>query len=403
MIRSVRTGLCLAGSLLAWSFTAAAQSPPSTRAEEYAQRQAEKAKHTHPYAPGFLERQLLEIEAGGGFTTIRGVTVTFGGIKSGSGFAVGPLVGHIFGDGSVATAKAVISLRNYRLLQGFYQARPFLDGRVIVNGRARWQRAPNGPAFPIGPDSSSQRAQYDEDRAELSAQAFARPVSFLRLAGGTGWEKYQTSAGSVALGEDEALPAVPFLPGRSADPGYVHSYGLAALDSRESPGYSRSGTLLQAVVHDYRARSGGPYAFRRIEGAAQQLIPILRGNMVFDLSARVWSATPGDGQDVPFFLMPALGGGDFLRGFRNYRFRDRDAMLLTGEYRWYVQEYLDGVLFYEAGKVAPRFGDLDLDRLEKSYGIGLHLHTPNTTVLRLELARSREGTRFIFGFTPVLF
>ena len=78
-------------------------------------------------------------------------------------------------------------------------------------------------------------------------------------------------------------------------------------------------------------------------------------------------------------------------------------MLLTAQYRWYVQEYLDGVLFYEAGKVAPRVDDLSFDRLEKSYGIGLHLHTPNTTLLRLELAHSREGTRFIFGFSPVRF
>jgi hemolysin activation/secretion protein len=106
---------------------------------------------------------------------------------------------------------------------------------------------------------------------------------------------------------------------------------------------------------------------------------------------------------VPFFLMPSLGGGNFLRGFRNYRFRDRHAILLTGEYRWYAQEYLDGVLFYEAGKVAPTIGDLDLDHLERSYGVGLQVHSPGTTMLRLELARSREGLRFIFGFSPAAF
>jgi hypothetical protein len=78
-------------------------------------------------------------------------------------------------------------------------------------------------------------------------------------------------------------------------------------------------------------------------------------------------------------------------------------MLLTAQYRWYVQEYLDGVLFYEAGKVAPRFGDLDLENLEKSYGIGFHFHSPRITVLRLELARSREGLRLIFGLSPAVF
>ena len=151
--------------------------------------------------------------------------------------------------------------------------------------------------------------------------------------------------------------------------------------------------LLEALCRD----------FANTEGVAQQLIPVLSGNMVFDLSARVWSTSPDDGDVVPFFLLPSLGGSDFLRGFPSYRFRDRDAMLLTAQYRWYVQEYVDGVLFYEAGKVAPAFGDLDLTDLENSYGIGLYFHSARSTLLRLELARSREGLRFIFGFSPLVF
>jgi hypothetical protein len=383
----------------------AAQSaaPPSTRAEEHERQQQEKAKHTHPYVPGFIERQILQFEEEGGFTTVKAVSPAFGGIKSGSGFAVGPAVGHTFPDGSIVQAKAVFSIRNYKLLQGFYQARPFADGRLLVNGRVRWHDAPNGPVFAVGPQSPEARAEYDEQRTEISAQALAHPITFVRLAGGAGWEKYRTSGGAIAVSEDEALPIVPPLPGLNADPKYVHTYGMAALDWRESPGYSRSGTLLRAAVHDFRAGDGAPFSFHRLDSVAQQLIPIMHGNIVFDLSARLWSTSPDRGDEVPFFMMPSLGGGDFLRGFRNYRFRDRHAMILTGQYRWYVQEYLDGVLFYEAGKVAPRFGDLDLDNLEKSYGIGLHFHSPRTTLLRLELARSREGLRFIFGFSPVVF
>jgi hypothetical protein len=403
MTRSLRLLICLPLVSLALATSAVAQSPPTTRADEYERRQAEKARQTHPYVPGFFEKQLLRIEEGGGFTAVKGIGVAFGGIKSGSGLALGPLTGHTFANGALVAAKAVFSIRNYKLLQGFVQAPPLADGRLIVNGRVRWHDAPRGPVFAIGPNSPDLRAQYDEERTEVSAQALAHPVSFVRLAGGAGWEKFETSAGGLAVGEDEALPFVPQLPGLSADPRYLHSYAMGALDWRESPGYSRSGTLLQAAVHDFRAQSGGPYSFHRVEGVAQQLIPIMHGNIVFDLSARVWSATPERGSDVPFFLLPELGGGNFLRGFRNYRFRDRNAMLLTGQYRWYVQEYVDGVIFYEAGKVAPRFDDLDLEHLEKSYGLGLHLHTPVATVLRLELARSREGTRLIIGFSPPAF
>jgi hypothetical protein len=103
---------------------------------------------------------------------------------------------------------------------------------------------------------------------------------------------------------------------------------------------------------------------------------------------------------VPFFLLPDLGGSD-LRGFDNYRFRNRHSMLLTAEYRWYAQEFLDGAIFYDAGKAVPRRGDLDFTGLKSSYGAGIRLHGPRTTALRIDVARSREGTRLIFAFSPV--
>ena len=58
------------------------------------------------------------------------------------------------------------------------------------------------------------------------------------------------------------------------------------------------------------------------------------------------------GQQVPFYLMPTLGGNDSLRGFRDYRFRGPHALLLQGEYRFEIWSGLDGALFYDAGKVA---------------------------------------------------
>ncbi len=403
MTRPVRFALLPTLLLLTLPLDAAAQStpPPATRAEEREREQEEKARNARPYVPGLIERQMLKFDSAGELSTVKGIAVTFGGIKAGSGFAIGPAGGYTFPDGGYVRAKAVFSIRNYKLLQALYQARQFHDGRLIVNARVRWHDAPDGAVFAIGPQSPDIRGEYDEQRTEISGQALAQPVSFVRLAAGTGWEKYRTSGGLIA---SAGLPLlVPPPPGLNADPNYLHTYGTAALDWRESPGYSRRGTLLQATIHDFHAGDEAPFSFRRVDGVAQQLLPIMHGNIVFDLSARVSSTSPDSGDEVPFFLMPELGGSTQLRGFANYRFRDRHAMLLTAQYRWYVQEYLDGVLFYEAGKVEPSFGDLDFNNLEKSYGIGFHFHTPRTTLLRLDLARSREGFRFIFGFSPVVF
>jgi outer membrane protein assembly factor BamA len=112
-----------------------------------------------------------------------------------------------------------------------------------------------------------------------------------------------------------------------------------------------------------------------------------------------YTTTDGD-NTVPYFLMPDLGGSRQLRGFASWRFRDRNRMLLTGEYRWTAGQFVDMALFLDAGKVAPSRADLDFDRLKTSYGIGARFHTPNATPFRLELAKTNDGLAFIFGFGP---
>jgi outer membrane protein assembly factor BamA len=190
-----------------------------------------------------------------------------------------------------------------------------------------------------------------------------------------------------------------FVPGTDSDPGYVHSHVSGALDWRDGLEYSRRGSLLQAAVHDYRQQSGDGLSFKRVDAVAEQYVPILNGNWVIYLGLRASTTSTSDGNVVPFFLMPQLGGND-LRGFSSYRFRDRHSILVTAEYRWYVQEYVDMAIFYDAGKVTSTRSQLDFDGLRSSVGAGIRFHGPQTTVVRMEVARSREGWRLSVGFSP---
>jgi outer membrane translocation and assembly module TamA len=74
---------------------------------------------------------------------------------------------------------------------------------------------------------------------------------------------------------------------------------------------------------------------------------------------------------------------------------------MTAEYRWYAQEFLDAAIFYDGGKVVPDRSSLDFSHFRNSVGAGVRFHTPQTTVLRLEVARSNEGTRILIAFSPV--
>jgi outer membrane translocation and assembly module TamA len=96
--------------------------------------------------------------------------------------------------------------------------------------------------------------------------------------------------------------------------------------------------------------------------------------------------------------MPSLGSGSTLRGFSGWRFRDLHSLLMSGEFRWIPNRLgLDMALFYDTGKVTPRFRDISWRGLASDVGIGIRFHGPFATPLRVELARSREGTRLVFA------
>ena len=371
---------------------------PGSRAEEQARQQEEKARALAPYKGPWIERELLAIEAAGGFGVARGLFVTFGDIKRGSGIALGPAYGHTFSSGAAAMVKGAYSISGYKMAQLSLQSPRLAQDRLLFRGRARWQDAPSVRFYALGPDPPEIRTEYAETKTEISGEALLRPVRFLRFGAGVGVERFDT--GFAHKADPARFSLFAGMPGAGADPRYVHSRASAAVDSRDGEGYSRQGSFLGATLHDYRQQNDGPFSFQRLDGAAEQYVPILHGNWVLFFSLRASTTTTESGKNVPFFLMPDLGGHD-LRGFANYRFRDRHSINLTAEYRWYAQEFLEGAIFYDAGKAVPDRGSLNFDGLKSSIGAGIRFHTPLTTILRLEVARSREGLRVLLAFSPV--
>ena len=88
-------------------------------------------------------------------------------------------------------------------------------------------------------------------------------------------------------------------------------------------------------------------------------------------------------------MLPSLGGGNTLRGYHDYRFHDRDLLVVNAESRWALFTHVDAAAFVDAGNVAARVSDLNLDKT--SYGGGLRVHSRSATFARLDVAHSREG------------
>jgi hypothetical protein len=333
-------------------------------------------------------KRVPEVDQGGGLHLTKHFAMVFGDIKSGSGIALGPALSVKFADGGYAQIKAEYSLRRFRLLQARYDSPEFLGGHVLVSSRVRWQDAPKLSLFRLGSDSPLQRVDFGERRTEASARVEATAWRVLRFTAGGGIERYATTGGRIDLAEDESLPEIPMVPGLGERPWFGHSFLSVTLDTRSS-GYARTGTVVDAGIHDFHDWHDGRYSFRRIEGGAEHLIPF--GRSTVDLTARAWLSYTHAGETVPFFLMPTLGGGDDLVAYRLYRFRDRNAAWVKGEYRFALDEFVDVAGFYEAGQVAPSPTTFTLARTAQAGGAGVILHAKTSARLRLDVARGREG------------
>jgi outer membrane protein assembly factor BamA len=209
---------------------------------------------------------------------------------------------------------------------------------------------------------------------------------------GAGVEYLDLTSGSTGKNDSVELRFSPVgAPALLADPTYVRSAVSAAIDWRDPPGYTGRGGLYRAEFAHYSQANDGLHSFHQLEAEVVQLIPILRANWVVALRGLVTTTGTSGEDEVPYFLMPSLGGSRNVRGYSTFRFRDNHRMLWSAEYRWTPSRFLDMALFYDAGKVASHAGDLDFENLKSAYGIGLRIVSLNGTVLRVEVARSSEA------------
>jgi hypothetical protein len=94
-----------------------------------------------------------------------------------------------------------------------------------------------------------------------------------------------------------------------------------------------------------------------------------------DFRSNLAVSNTGNDSIIPFYLQPTVGGSDInsqvsLRGFPNYRFRDRNAVLVQAEYSVPVVDPVGLLLFYDAGRVGSALSDLTFAHLRQGAGFG---------------------------------
>ena len=269
-----------------------------------------------------------------------------------------------------------------------------IGGTIFNLGvRGKYHENPEDDFFGIGPETRrSDRTNYLYRSLEGGADAWLAPIYGVRAGGGVSY-----LSPSVGSGRDERFASLEKVFDPAAVPGFTGSLpdflvvnAFLDYDRRDNPAYPRAGSYLGAKFSNYRDRHQDRYHFRRWDFDAQQYIPFDDGYKVLTLRGNVVMTDVGADEAIPFVFLPYLGG-DRLRGFREFRYRDRNSVLATVEYRWEAWWALDMALFADAGKVAGRRADIDLSDWEASYGLGFRFHSKKSFTFRLDLAFSREA------------
>jgi len=379
-----------------------AQEPQATTREETIERaQAEKDKNLRPYAPGKVEALFNRVED----ILVNGVPrwhPFFDSADYGGGFTLGAGYAHHVSPYDLLDVRGSYTILGYKRVEAELTAPRLFHRRGALSLLGGWREATQGAFYGLGMDTSlDDRTDFDFRQPYGSATLTFWPTRrLLMLRGGVEWSRWSLRRAEGQFPPVESLYTPATLPGVGTETTYLHSQGTAGLDWRTSPGYSRRGGFYGVTLHDYTDRDER-FGFRELDYEVIQHVPILREAWVLSLRGIARTTHSKTDQQVPFFMLPYVGSGSTLRGFTSHRFRDQNGLTLQAEWRIMANRFLDTAIFYDAGKVAARREDLDLKGLKSDYGFGVRFHGPFATPLRIELARSPEGLRFIVATHPI--
>ncbi len=333
----------------------------------------------------------------------KGFHFATGDFPAGAGFAYGlgftdVAVGSPYAESDLSNrvevkALAASSNAGYRQVRGELTVHRLGGGPFGAAVRGQYYEFPQEDFFGLGPQSAEQnRTSFLMESTEVGADVWWTPAERLRVGGSVSYLDPSIGSGTDSrFPSSEELFDRTTLPGFRVQPDFRRLDGWVDFDGRDNPSHPRAGGFYQVRLSDFQDRDLHTFDFRRVEVDVQQYLPISQKHQVIALRASAVVTHADAGNEVPFYYQPTLGGKQTLRGFREFRFRDRNSLSLTAEYRWEAWWALDPALFVDAGKVASRRNDLDLSDLEVSYGIGFRFHTTNSFVMRFDLAKSREG------------
>ncbi len=247
---------------------------------------------------------------------------------------------------------------------------------AFLNLVLRYQRYPTRFFDPaVHPDDPGE--PFDE--ASLIGHVDGRVTLTGRLRAGLRWEyRYNDVSETVPGGalEQSGYPGL----------GSYFASGIGpviSFDSRDEPRLPKRGLLLELRALGFANYTGSNFAALRVDAEVRGYLSL--GNchvLAGEILAQVSTG------DLPFQLLPRLGGASHLRGWYEGHLRNQHALLGQLEWRFPIVGRVGGAAFVAVGQTVPNLADLSLERMRVGAGLGLRylLNQRQNVTIRLDLA-----------------
>ncbi|MBI2822274.1 MAG: BamA/TamA family outer membrane protein [Acidobacteria bacterium] len=290
--------------------------------------------------------------------------------------------------------KAIGSVKRYQFLEGAFEVARLGAPWLFLELSGRYRDYPEEDFWGVGPDTlKGRRSNFRLKEVDSMAIVGAAFQSGFRAGVSGGFLQVSTGAG-----RDRQFPIVEKLFTSQEAPaldraldykrgGFFFEYDSLdeSSDPRSGGNYAFRGTM-------FAVRGGDRFSFRRYEIDLRQFVA-MPGEDRIGLRVYTVLTDPVSGHQVPFFMQPTAGGTDTVRGFHQYRFRDRNALVLNAEYRRALAGFLDAIAFADAGRVFSRPGEFAVNGLRAAGGLGVRVKFRRRVFFGVDVGISRDGAR----------
>lgn len=265
---------------------------------------------------------------------------------------------------------------------------------VWFKANVQFVRHPQQDYFGIGPSSSqSNRAKYGHNEIqtggwigyEILDNFFITPHAYFI------WNRSQHGKDGTSV-EDRFAPSEI----QSFDDSvYYIDFGFSLIhDTRDSEAAPERGGTRRLTFKRFQSLGLTNYDYNEYQLDIAQYIPSFYDNHVLVLR-NVWNFQQSTGGEIPFYRLVKIDINSPVRGFSYGRYTDTADVVFNVEYRFPVWRFMDGVFFFDSGRVFKNPSDFSFKHFKYAGGGGIRIHTKEFFLMRLELGYGGEGVKVL--------